>query len=296
MTNDMDLYSGGDLQPYSPGGDLQPITPADSWGAEPDYLAERPAHALGQLDPQIEANFQALAATFATDFQSLGFVQRDIDKCLGWFKNSLLNPPQSMPVKRHNYNLWQYSHDPVMNHFANYAHKQKLSQAMIQSVCYWCQQAEDLMHGVGRFAGVKVQAPTTSSDPTDALSDADYNRVVQINEQAQAQTRGYLADLWGSSYAANMRVVQTYFQNLPAADQAFLNQYAANWVRGTNDAHVLLGLYRQAIGSGSLPKSGADVSREIASIENVMRTERAKYMKDDQLQARYRELLRMRGY
>lgn len=296
MSNDIDVFHNGDLAPYQPGTGLQPFSPQDDWGnTDVDYLSERPTSQPLQ-DPQIEQNFQAIATTFTTDMASLGFVQRDIDLCINWFRQSLTNPPTRMPQKNHSYNLWQYSNDPAMNHFAIYAQQHKLSQNMIQSICYWCQQLEDLQNGVGRFAGQKVHTPNTSSDPTDSLSDADYNRVVQINEQAQAQTRGYLSDLWGSSYAANMRVTNQYFQNLPTADQEFLGQYAQNWVKGTNSVDVLLGLYKQAIGSGTLPKSGAEISREIASIENVMRTERSKYMKDDQLQARYRELLRMRGY
>lgn len=291
-----DLYSpdSGNLQPYQPGGvDLYTPSAEDAWGVEPDYLSERQLQPLPQ---NVEQNFQNIADCFTNDMAGLGFVQKDIDKCIGWFRQSLTNPPQRMPAKKHNYNLWQYSNDAAMNAFANYAATQKFSQNLIQSICFWLQSFEDLQNGVGRFAHLKQQAPTTSSDPTANLSNADYDRVVAINDAAAAATLGYLQDLWGSSYAANLKVTQEYFSKLPAADQEYLNQYAQNWVRGTNDAHVLLGLYRSAIGAGSLPKSGADIGREIASIENVMRTERAKYMRDDQLQARYRELLRMRGY
>lgn len=291
-SNELDLYSPGQLAPVGPGAvDLYQGDAESHWGDVPvDYLS---THQTPFPSQQVEQNFNAMADTFERDFQGLGYVQRDIDAVISWFKQSLTNPPKQQP-RKHNYNLYQYSNDPVMNAFANYAATKKLSAQMVAAICYWCQEFENLVNGVGRFAG--VQAPTHSSDPTDALSDAEYDRVVAINDQAAAATKGYLADLWGSSYAANMRVVNTYYQNLPAADQAFLSQYAQNWVRGTNSVDVLLGLYRQAIGSGSLPRSGAEVSREIASIENVMRTERAKYMKDDQLQARYRELLRMRGY
>lgn len=292
MSTEIEVFHNGDLAPYSP-GTVAPITPADSWGDVPvDYLS---THQTPFPSQQVEQNFNAMADTFERDFQGLGYVQRDIDAVISWFKQSLSNPPKQQP-KKHNYNLYQYSNDAVMNAFANYAATKKLSAQMVAAICYWCQEFENLVNGVGRYAPQQVQAPTTSRDPTANLSDADYDRVVAINDAAAAATLGYLQDLWGSSYAANMRVVQAYFSNLPAADQEYLNQYAQNWVRGTNDAHVLLGLYKQAIGAGSLPKSGAEVSREIASIEQVMKTNRKQYMADDQLQARYRELLRMRGY
>jgi len=297
MSNDLDLYSGGDLQPFSPGGDLQPYSPAaDGWGVEPDYIAERPAHALGQLEPQIEQNIAAIATVFEHDMASLGFVQADIQKCINWFKQSLASPVQRMPQIRHKYQTWQFSHDPAFQAFCNYAATQRFPQELIQSVAFWLQQLEDFQHGAGRFAGQQVQSPAYSTDPTDQLTDSQYEAVLAANNQAAANTLGYLRDLWGSSYEANLALVKKTFAALPVAEQEHLSQFSTGWIKATNTPEILLGLYRQAIGSGTLPKSGAEISREIASIENVMRTERAKYLKDDQLQARYRELLRARGY
>lgn len=295
--NDLELYQGGDLAPYQPGGvDLFTPDAESHWGDVPvDYLSTPGQQIVNLQDPQVQANIQNLANVFTTDMASLGFSQTDIQLCIGWFKQSLASPITRMPARKHNFELWQMSNDAGMNAFANFAWGKGLSQQLIQSICYWMAQLDDYQHSQGRFAPQQVQR-TTSADPTDALSDADYDRVVAINEQAQAQTRGYLSDLWGSSYAANMRVVNTYFQNLPANEQEHLNQFTTGWVKGTNTVDVLLGLYKQAIGSGSLPKNGAEVSREIASIENVMKTDRKAYMRDEQLQARYRELLRMRGF
>lgn len=299
MASDLDLYSnGGQVQPYQPGGDLAPVSPhADSWGNTPvDYLDDRFERGFGQLDPAVEANVQALASAFETDFQGLGYVQKDIDLCIGWFRQSLANPPTTMPRKNHGYQLFQFSFDPAMNHFAVFARQHKLSQQMVQSVCYWVQQAEDLMNGVGRFAGVQHQQTPVSSNVEDQLSDSQYEAVLAANERAIASTLGYLRDLWGSSYDANLALVKKTFAALPVAEQEHLSQFSSGWIKASNTPEVLLGLYRQAIGAGSLPKSGAEISREIASIENVMKTNRKEYMRDDQLQARYRELLRMRGY
>lgn len=296
--NDLDLYSnGGQVVPVQPGGlDLYQGDAESHWGETPvDYL-NTPGQQVQLNDPQVQQNLQQIASVFTTDMASLGFVQRDIDACIGFFKSMLANPPMQMPRKAHGYPMWQFSHDIQFMAFCNFAWGKGLSHELIQSVAYWLQQLEDFQAGVGRFAPQQVQAPTTSSDPTDQLSDADFDRVVRINQQAQATTRGYLSDLWGSSYAANMRVVEAHFAKLPTNEQEHLNQMTTGWVRGTNTPEVIMGLYKQAIGAGSIPKDGAAISREIASIENLMKTDRKAYMRDDQMQARYRELLRMRGY
>jgi len=289
MSNDVEIYDSGDLAPYSPGGDLAPITPVDDgWGAEPDYLAERPVQPLA--DPQVEQNFQAIATTFTNDMAGLGFVQKDIDLCIHWFRQSLTNPPTRMPAKRASYNLWQYSNDVAMNHFAVYAQQHKLSQNMIQSICYWLQEFENLQNGVGRFAGVQKPA---SSDPTDQLSNAEYEQVLRINENAKANTLGYLRDLWGSSFQANLRMVDNYFNSLPEREKQHLSQFSTGWIVATNTKEVILGLFNQAIGAGTLPSGGA-IATEIEQHEFVMKHDRKRWNSDERLQARYRELLRMR--
>jgi len=292
MSNELDLYSGGDLAPYQPGGDLAPLSPADSWGVEPDYLSERPTSQ--PLPQQVEANVAAIATVFEHDMASLGFVQRDIDKCINFFKSMLVNPPTRMPQIRHKYQTWQFSHDIQFQAFCNYAATQKFPPELIQSVAYWLQQLEDYQHGTGRFAGQQVQGPT-SADPLDSLSDSDYERVVQINAQAAARTDGILRDKWGTSYAGNMRVVQEHWNKLSTAEQQHLEQMTTGWVKGTNTPEVLLGLYSQAIGEGSIPRDSVAIAREIASYENMMRNDRKNWMKSDDLQARYRHLLTIRN-
>lgn len=292
MSNELDLYSnGGQVVPISPGTDLYQPTAEDAWDETPDYLDVRSAPFA---DQQAEQNFRNIANAFTNDMASLGYVQRDIDLCINWFKNSLSNPPQRMPVKNHSYNLWQYSNDPAMNHFANYAHQQKLSQNMIQSICYWLQQFEDLQNGVGRFASQQVHVPV-SSDPTDSLSDADYDRVVAINNQAAANTMGRLKDFWGSSYAANMRVVQNHFASLTTAEQDTLSQYSTGWIKGTNTFEILVSLYAEAVQAHTIPRDGASIERELKTITDYMRNNRAAYLKDEATQARFRELLNLQS-
>jgi len=289
MSTDLDLYSnGGQVVPVSP-GTVAPITPADSWGETPvDYLSERPTSQ--PLPQQVEANVAAIATVFETDMASLGFVQRDIQLCINYFKQSLANPPTRMPQIRHKYQTWQFSNDPAFQAFCNWAATQRFPPELIQSVAYWLQQLEDFQHGTGRFAGVRTPV---SSDPTDQLSDADYEAVLRANDQAQARTMGILKDRWGSSFEANLRMVQNYFQSLPAHEQEHLSQYSTGWIKATNTVEIITALYSQAIGANSLPSGGA-LATEIAEHERIMRYDRKRWNSDERLAARYRELIRRR--
>jgi len=290
VANELESYQGGDLAPYGTGTGLQPYSPQDDWGnTDVDYLAERQVQP--SPDVQLQAVYAEVGRVIASDMIKLGHPQAWVSATLNWYQQHIGRDPGRVQ-RKHRFNLHDQAGDALAEAFGNHCAKIGASQEYVSNVLWLLGEAAKRLTG----APQQVQQAAVSSDPTDALSDADYDRVVAINDQAAAATKGYLADLWGSSYQANMRVVQQYYQNLPTADQEFLSQFAQNWVKGTNSVDVLLGLYRQAIGSGTLPKSGAEISREIASIENVMKHERAKYMKDDQLQARYRELLRLRGY
>lgn len=288
MSQDLDLYQGGDLQPYQPGGDLAPITPADDWGEQPDYLSERSIQPLPSQ--QAEQQFAQLANIFQNDFSQLGHPQQHIDAALKWFKQALISPPKQQQ-KRNSYKLYQYSNDHVMIAFANFAQQQGFSQKFIENVCWWVNELENRMYA----AQQQVRQTPVSSDPTDNLSDAEYDRVVAANEQARANTLGRLKDMWGSSYEANMRVVQRHFASLTDAEQDMLSKYTTGWIKGTNTFEIVTSLYAQAVHAHTIPRSGAAIAQEIQNIEHYMKENRAAYMKDELTQARYRELLNLQG-
>lgn len=299
MSNDLDLYSnGGQIVPVSPGTDLAPLSPSQDWGrTDVDYLDDRHERAFGQLDPQIEANVAAIAEVFTTDMASLGFVMADISKCVAWFKQNLINPPTRMPQKKHNYETWQFSHDIAFQAFCNYAATQRFPQELIQSVAYWLQQLDDFQHHAGRFANnAASRAPAQGSATSieDQLNDAEYARVQAINDQAAARAEAVLRDTWGSSFAGNMHVLRQHWDKLSTQEQEVLGSYTEGFVKGTNQPEILLRLFADAIGSGSIPRDSVSIAREIASHENLMRTDRKRWMADTALQARYRTLLNMR--
>ncbi|MNL43451.1 hypothetical protein D3C87_1659650 [compost metagenome] len=129
-----------------------------------------------------------------------------------------------------------------------------------------------------------------------SLSDAEYNNVVKINNEALARTMDILAAKWGTHvYRQNIEIAQNYLNSLPANERAHFDQFTTGYVAMLNTPEALEALYGMAIGVNSIPRNGADIAREIASIEHCMKYERKKYMADPQLQARYRTLLDLKG-
>lgn len=291
--NELDLYSnGGQVVPYSPGTDLYQTDAESHWGDVPvDYLST-PGQQVQLNDPQVQQNIAAIADVFTNDMAGLGFAQRDIQACINFFKQMLANPPTRMPQIRHKYQTWQFSHDIQFQAFCNFAWGKGLSHELIQSIAFWLGELEHFQHGTGRFAG--QQAPTTSSDPLDSLSDSDYEKVLTINSQAAARTDGILRDKFGTSYHGAMKVIRDYWDKLSTAEQQHLEQMTTGWIKGTNTPEVLLGLYNQAIGAGSIPKDSVGIAREIASYEELMRSDRRRWLASDDLQQRYRHLLMLR--
>ncbi|MNJ63104.1 hypothetical protein D3C77_589780 [compost metagenome] len=103
----------------------------------------------------------------------------------------------------------------------------------------------------------------------------------------------YLQGIWGSSFNANLRMVDNYYQSLPLREQQALDVLTDGYISALNTKEVVLGLYKQAVGSSSLPTGGA-LSTELAEHERIMKFDRKRWNKDERLQARYRELIRIR--
>ena len=127
-----------------------------------------------------------------------------------------------------------------------------------------------------------------------AADDAD---MLATNKQANDDI---LREEWGPDYRRTINAVGSYLDTLPqGVASAFLN--------GTDDKGMPLGdnvevakwLAAKALQENPLltvvPGAGANqavaIAEEKAEIEKVMRTDRAKYDKDEKMQARYRELI-----
>lgn len=290
MASDIDLYSsGGQIVPINPGTDLFTPSAEDAWNNDPDYLSDRQVQPLA--DPQVEQNFQQISAIFQNDFRTLGHPQHHIDAAMNWFRQSLSNPPKQQP-KRHSYQLWQYAvGDPIMQAFANWAHTQGIGQGMMTNICWWVGELENRMYAAQKQA----RQSAVSSNIEDQLTDAQWDQVIVANERAAADTMGRLKDLWGQSFAGNMRLVQNHFASLTDAEQATLSQYTGNFVKGTNTLEILVSLYAEAVQAHTIPRDGASIERELKTITKYIKERRSEYLKDEATQARFRELLNLQS-
>lgn len=301
--NELDLYSGGGgLQPYS-GGTLAPA-PDFGTGEAPTGLDNFSRQFTGggqkvfgvalppgvTIEKMTEA-FTSLGSVFVSDFLKLGHDISRSQKAAQWLINAVANPPQPT-AKRHSYNLYEHTNDPVFQAFANYAHDNKFPAKFVQDAAWWVSEAARRLNEQQQAPA--VQGNVSTAEAMSGLSEAQYAQVVKINDAARAATMGYLSNLWGDSFEANLRMVNTYYQNLPRHEQDALDKMTTGYVSSLNTKEIILGLYRQAIGHNSIPSGGA-LASEIAECEKVMRTNRKAWLSDERLQARYRELLTLRS-
>jgi hypothetical protein len=116
----------------------------------------------------------------------------------------------------------------------------------------------------------------------------------QFDKAHEAETIGELRALWGDKLVPNIKAIEAYLDTLP--DNAGVLFKAARDGNGkaiANNPATLQLLLGQAQARRSTTLSGS-LDEQIAAIENTMRTDRAAYNKDANLQARLRELYTMR--
>ena len=319
--NELDLYDGGDIQPYDPGMPvLAPLSPApDTWGDTSDTLTNREiaeyqgqrssgsVQLFGQPMPagttpqQVQALLAELGAVYLNDFVGrLGYPSNLVQSAISFFMDNATKPPRQV-VPKHNFDL--HGHDDWLgnafaNHLQGLSGTQQQKQQFLNASLQWLAKANQKLASQTQVGTTPAQgrAPASTERLLNGLSDSDYAKVVTINNKAQAETMAYLQKKWGEyTYQQNIAIAQNYLNNLPANEQKFFDQFTSGWIHMRNTPECLIGLFEMAIGSASLPRDGAGIAREIASIENVMKTERRAYLNDPQLQARYRTLLDLKG-
>ncbi|API59524.1 hypothetical protein BSL82_09545 [Tardibacter chloracetimidivorans] len=132
------------------------------------------------------------------------------------------------------------------------------------------------------------------------IVDAQNEELIQRNEQAKEDGINALREEWGPEYRRNINVVNSFVETLPEAVQTIISE--GTLPDGTligNNPEVLRWLASQALEANPLatvvPGAGANAAQtiadEMAEIENVMRTDRTKYNRDEKMQARYRQLI-----
>lgn len=314
MSNEIDTLSAGELTPYSEGGMsvLAPLSPnPDSWGnTDVDLLREDQHHQssgpqlfgaqmpIGTTNQQVEQVLGQLGGAFMADASSLGYPVHMTNAAITFMTANATKAPYQV-TRQHNFNLHGQD-DYLGNAFGNMVQglsgSPRAKQMFVTFCLKWLAKASKQLQ-VGTSSHDQPRMAPTNSDPTDQLSDAQFNVLVQHNERVKAQTMNRLAAKYGEyTYRQVIELAQAHLESLPAADRAHFDTYTGSWPWShmLSTFEAIDGLYGMAIGSASLP-TGAGIDREIKSIENVMKTERKKYMADPQLQARYRTLLDMKG-
>lgn len=323
MPNDIQPFDAGDIQPYDPGQSvLAPLSPApETWGrTDVDVLTPRDIAYQDQTGPtlfgaalphgtssqQIQVVLAELGAAYAIEFANLGYPSTLVQQTIQFISSIALKPPQKV-TRQHSFNLHDQTGDWLAESFGN--HLQTLGgtiqqrQQFLDASLQWLALANKKLGATQTQVGRQAQgsAPRSTEAMLAQLSDADYNKVIKINEQALANTMQTLQKRWGEfTYLQNIQIAQRYLDSLPAKDQAYFDQFTnvngVDWVHLRNTADFIISMFDAATGAHNIPKSGGAVQAEINQIESLMRTPatRRAYMNDPQMQGRLRTLYDIR--
>ena len=313
--NDLDELTGVELQPFDAGMPvLAPLSPSpDTWGNNreiAEYQRQPPAPTMfgtpmppGTTEAQVQATLSELGALFVKDMGALKYPPNLIGFAAKFFKEHATNTGVPRQVRcNHNFELpSELMNDGMANDFCNRLENiepgtKRQKQQFLTTAITWLAKLNKKLSG-------QQQSPTHGSAPNSAdgllgqLSEADYNRVIEINKQAQAQTLNYLAAKYGQYTSQEvMRIAQEYLNKLPERERAHFEQFTTvngvSWVSMLNTKEAIEFLYDAAIGAHSIAQDGAGLAREISEFEAMLKipSERAKYMRDPALQSRLREL------
>lgn len=318
MSNDIDLYTPGEIQPYAPGQPvLAPLSPApETWGRDDVLTPREITNYQGQSGPtlfgaalppgttpqQINAILGELGGVYMADFAKLGYPSHLVQAAIVFITANATKAPTKVR-RNHSFKLPSTeTGDWLAESFAN--HLQTLSgtlqerQRFLDASLQWLALANKKLGATQTQVGRQAHgsAPRSTEAMLAQLSDADYNKVIKINEQALANAMQTLQQRWGEfTYLQNIAIAQRYLDSLPAKDQAYFDQFTnvngVDWVHLRNTADFIISMFDAATGAHNIPKDGAGIAAEIAECERCMRENRKQWLADSALQARYRTLL-----
>lgn len=318
MATEIDLYnlSAGELQPYNPGEVFAPHNHQDWANTDVDLLREDHRHApqrvtlfgnalpAGTTEQQVQTMLHNMSVHYGADFQALGFPADLVSSTVTFYKENALKPPQQVR-RQHSFKLPDaFNGDWLAESFGNYLQglpgTQKQKQQLLTESIRWLAK---LVKQLSQTLDVSHEERTRTSTPSDSdtalasLSEKQFEEFLQHNENVKLRTRLALEAKYGQYEAG--RVIETanrYLSSLSAVEQQHFQQFSGPfpWSVMSNLFETVEFLYHNAIGAANIPTSGADLAAEIRLCENAMRTNRSAWLKDDVMQSRYRELLRLR--
>jgi hypothetical protein len=219
------------------------------------------------------------APVITAQLQDLGVTSEHAGAAMDWLRDNATQQHE-LTARSDNYSIdvRGFSTDelPGLHNFLGRMHDEGIPQANVESMLRWYQEARS-----------KAPAPNTSA--MSSRDTDDKHRAV-----AELQRR------WGHSYDERIGDAQRYLNSLPRMHrEALVAQVLPNGVRALNDPSTLTWLANQANASSAprypntIRMSSSDRAR-IDEIEAVMRTDRRRYNRDEQMQSEYRRLLAQR--
>lgn len=303
--------SGGDLAPLSPSSPLAPSPAADSFGS-PDYwidpAGDRPTskpHVVGgyfgvpfegvSLRDFQEKFVWPVSRLFKQEMHHRGVDYEHVKLAADWFERNCQRVPHP-ENKYHEYNLAGFDIQPEdrapLTAFLNHLDDHNVPENTVRLFLSW--YWKKLPAIVEEWAR-QSQAPARNASYSmlDDLTAGEYEIVARRCDSDRAAAESQLQEMYGSHYSEVVRTVKRFIKTLPQADQDFLEfAVAKNGQLMANDAGVITELYKMATGVNAPSK---DINAEIAAIEKLLREDRKKYNDSPEIQARYLELLKMRG-
>jgi hypothetical protein len=164
----------------------------------------------------------------------------------------------------------------TLHHFLGRMHDAGIPEQTVAAMLDWYRDARS-----------RAPAPAASAAPS--RDTADKGRAI-----AELQRR------WGHDYDSRIGQAQRYLSSLPRAQrESLVAQVLPNGVRALNDPSTITWLANQAHAATErqYPETVRMTStdnRRIDEIENIMRTDRHRYDRDEAMQAEYRSLLAQR--
>lgn len=266
---------------FSRGGDGVPTAPSSS------PFSGAGAIVFGQPMPyDADTARDALAGVCSLGkiaLRKAGIDSLAIDLSMDWAMRHAFEPAQHEP-QRHRYNFGRLpipaADRAYVNAWANRMHDAGVSERDAQGILHWLhtQTAQTAKAPAGRYGGT-------------AVSDKEYDRAVARSEADADNAEAALRSAWGVEYESRIALLKSHLRTRPAQQREMLeNSLLPDGMAALNSPDVLSRLLVEAL--GGMP---ANVTAEIEQIENLMRTDRQRYMRDECMQIRYRWLLQFRG-
>lgn len=260
------------------------------------------AYLQGRDIPEDDA---ALHTSFANFADRQGLSAKAVHAAFDFRRDMLaLNGKLPAEPRNHGYSLAYLDMSPedlaVVNAFGNRMAKAGASES-------------EFFAALRYYGDVWAPAEQRAAKQERSQAATDARQLDAMDTRDRNAARVAMQSEWGPQYRENIGLLNRWLDSLPDETRENIEREAdENGRLALNNPQRLrefLHLAREKMGpqqstqrttqsserTAAKPGDKAAIDAEIASIENLMRTNRRAYNRDERIQARYRELLNMRG-